>query len=45
LVDPGLTRWLGWPPGTLVLWVLGLIAVTTLITAVHRTVWIAARLR
>lgn len=45
LSDPALTSWLGWPPGTLVLWVLALIAVTTAITAVHRTVWIAARLR
>ena len=45
LGDPGITAWLGWPPGTLVLWMLGLIAVTTAYTAVHRTVWIAARLR
>jgi CDP-diacylglycerol---glycerol-3-phosphate 3-phosphatidyltransferase len=33
-----------WPPGTLVLAALLLMAVTTLVTAVHRTIWIAARL-
>jgi phosphatidylinositol phosphate synthase len=45
LADPGLCAWRGWPAGTVVVWVLGLIAVTTLVTAVHRTIWIAARLR
>jgi CDP-diacylglycerol--glycerol-3-phosphate 3-phosphatidyltransferase len=45
LADPALTRWGGAQPGTLVLWVLTLIAVGTLVTAVHRTFWIARRLR
>ena len=44
LVDPALSLWLGWAPGRLVEGALALIAVTTLITAVHRTVWIARRL-
>ena len=45
LVDPWLTRRLGLPPGTALLWVLGLIAVATLATATHRTLWISARLK
>lgn len=45
LADRGVALALGWPAGRLVLWVLALIAVTTLFTAVQRTVWIAARLR
>ena len=42
---PPLTSRLGWPAGTAVQWTLGLIAVTTLATAAHRTVWISRRLR
>jgi CDP-diacylglycerol--glycerol-3-phosphate 3-phosphatidyltransferase len=45
LFDAELTRRLGVPPGTVVLWVLGLIAVATLATATHRTLWISARLK
>ncbi len=45
LFEPTLTARLGWPPGTAVQWMLGLIAVTTLVTAAHRTVWISLRLR
>jgi len=45
LADPYLTAYLGHPPGTAALWVLAFIAVTTFLTAIHRTVWIAARLR
>ena len=45
LVDPAVTAWLGRPPGTLALWMLGLIASTTFATAVYRTIWIAGRLR
>lgn len=44
LVDPALSLGLGWPPGRLVEGVLALIAVATLVTAVHRTIWIARRL-
>ena len=36
---------LGWPPGRLVLWTMALIAAGTFVTAVQRTLWIAARLR
>ena len=45
LLDPALTSGFHWAPGTLVSWVLGIIAIGTLFTAVHRTRWIAARLR
>ena len=45
LLDPGLTTVLHWAPGTLVRWVLGAIAAGTAITSVHRTVWIASRLK
>ena len=45
LVDAPLRNYLGWAQGTLVEWMLGFIAVTSAITAVHRTYWIAARLR
>ena len=45
LVDPAVTSWLGRPAGTLALWMLGLIALTTFATAAHRTIWIASRLR
>jgi CDP-diacylglycerol--glycerol-3-phosphate 3-phosphatidyltransferase len=45
LVDPLLGGFLGWTPGALIQWMLGFIAVTSTITAVHRTYWIAARLR
>jgi CDP-diacylglycerol--glycerol-3-phosphate 3-phosphatidyltransferase len=45
LLDPALAAWRGWPRGTAVLWILALMAATTFGTAVHRTVWIARRLR
>jgi CDP-diacylglycerol--glycerol-3-phosphate 3-phosphatidyltransferase len=45
LADGALTRALGRPPGSAALLVLALIAVGTLATAAHRTLWIAARLR
>ena len=44
LFDPVATLWAGWDSGTLLIAVLGLIAVGTLLTAVFRTVWIARRL-
>lgn len=45
LLDEPVSAGLGRPPGTAVLWVLGLIAVGTFATAIQRTFWIAARLR
>jgi CDP-diacylglycerol--glycerol-3-phosphate 3-phosphatidyltransferase len=45
LLDRPLASRFGWPPGTAALWVLGLIAAGTFLTAVHRTVWISRRLR
>lgn len=45
LAGPTATRALHLAPHTLVLGMLGLMAVATLLTAVWRTVWIAARLR
>ena len=44
LLDPSLAQWLDRPPGTLLGWVLAVIAVGTLATAIFRTVWIAKRL-
>jgi CDP-diacylglycerol--glycerol-3-phosphate 3-phosphatidyltransferase len=43
--DAHVSAWRGWPEGTVSLWTLALIAVGTMATAVHRTVWIARRLR
>ncbi|MGE5125241.1 MAG: CDP-alcohol phosphatidyltransferase family protein [Betaproteobacteria bacterium] len=45
LFDPLLSRAAGRPEGTVLLWVLGLIAAGAFATAIHRTVWIARRLR
>jgi phosphatidylglycerophosphate synthase len=45
LFDPAVSAWVGWRPGTLVVGMLALMAVTTFGTAVYRTVWIALRLR
>jgi CDP-diacylglycerol--glycerol-3-phosphate 3-phosphatidyltransferase len=44
-VEPLLVFYRGWTRGTLVNWMLGFLAVTTAVTAVHRTFWISARLR
>jgi len=44
LFDPAVTSWQGWVPGTLLFWVLALVAIGTLGTAVYRTAWIADRL-
>jgi CDP-diacylglycerol--glycerol-3-phosphate 3-phosphatidyltransferase len=45
LLDAPLARRFGWPPGTSAFWVLALIAAGTFLTAAHRTLWIARRLR
>jgi len=45
LLDPTLCRWLDRPEGTVLFWVLVATAAGALATAVHRTVWIARRLR
>jgi len=44
LLDPAVSDWTGQAPGTLLAWIVGLIAVGTLGTAVYRTVWITKRL-
>lgn len=44
LFDPSVTALLGWVEGTLLLGVLGVVALGTFGTAVYRTVWIARRL-
>ena len=44
ILDPPVSDWAGWAPGTLLTGVLGVVAVGTIITAVFRTVWIAKRL-
>lgn len=45
LLDPTLSAALGRPEGTVLFWVLAAIALGAFGTAVHRTVWIARRLR
>jgi CDP-diacylglycerol--glycerol-3-phosphate 3-phosphatidyltransferase len=45
LADEGSTRLFGWPPHALIIGILALITVGTLITTIHRTVWIALRLK
>jgi phosphatidylglycerophosphate synthase len=45
LFDPTLCLWLGLPEGTVLFWVLVVTAAGALGTAVHRTAWIARRLR
>ncbi len=45
LFDPVLSRALDRREGTILLWILTLIAVGTFVTAAHRTFWIARRLR
>jgi phosphatidylinositol phosphate synthase len=44
LLDPSATEWMGLGPTTLLLWVIGVVAVGTVGTAIFRTVWIAGRL-
>ena len=45
LLDPIVAARLGRPESTAIEWMLGLMALSTFVTAAHRTVWIAARLR
>jgi CDP-diacylglycerol--glycerol-3-phosphate 3-phosphatidyltransferase len=45
LFDRAVSAWLGEPHGTVVVWVLALIAAGTFWTAAYRTLWIARRLR
>jgi phosphatidylglycerophosphate synthase len=45
LFDPVLSRALGRPEGTVLFWLLVVTAVGAFLTAIHRTVWIARRLR
>lgn len=45
LFDAPLSSWLGWPPRSVLLAMLGLVAAGAFLTAVHRTVWIARRLK
>jgi CDP-diacylglycerol---glycerol-3-phosphate 3-phosphatidyltransferase len=45
ILDPTLSASLGWGPGTVVAGAVVLIAVGTLITSAHRTVWIARALK
>jgi CDP-diacylglycerol--glycerol-3-phosphate 3-phosphatidyltransferase len=45
LLDPTLSDAAGRPEGTIVIWALAFMALTTFGTAIHRTVWIARKLR
>lgn len=44
IFDPAAAAWRGWAEGTLLLGLLGLVAVGTVGTALYRTVWISQRL-
>jgi phosphatidylinositol phosphate synthase len=44
ILDPALSAQMGWEEGTVLLALLGLVAVGTVGTAIYRTVWIAKRL-
>lgn len=44
ILDPAVTAWRGWEPGTLLFALLTLVAVGTVGTALYRTVWITRRL-
>lgn len=44
IFDPAVTEWRNWAPGTLLIAVVGVVAVGTVGTAIYRTVWIARRL-
>lgn len=45
LMDRPLCRFFDWPQNTVVLGMLALIGATTLLTAIHRTAWIAMKLK
>jgi hypothetical protein len=45
LFDPLLCRWLDKPEGTVLFWVLVVTALGAAATAVHRTLWIARKLK
>jgi CDP-diacylglycerol--glycerol-3-phosphate 3-phosphatidyltransferase len=45
LLDPALSAVLGRPEGTVLFWILAVIATGAFLTAVYRTAWIARRLR
>ncbi len=44
ILDPAVSAWAGWAPGTLLIGLVAIVAVGTVGTAVFRTVWIAKRL-
>lgn len=44
ILDAAVNEWRGWEERTLLLWLVGLMAVGTIGTAIYRTVWIARRL-
>lgn len=45
IVDPSLCARFGWTEGTVLMWIVGLIALGTVGTSVFRTLWIARELR
>ena len=44
ILDPAVTELLGWPPGSLLLGLIGMVAAGAIGTAIYRTIWIAKRL-
>ena len=44
ILDPAVTAWLGWAEGSLLLGLIGIVALGATGTAIYRTVWISKRL-
>jgi len=44
ILDPSVSARFGWPEGTLLMWIVGVIAAGTVVTSVFRTFWIAREL-
>lgn len=44
ILDPAVSAWLGWTPGSMLLGIVAVVALGTVGTAVYRTIWIARRL-
>jgi len=45
ILDPSVSARFGWPEGTVLMWIVGVIAAGTVVTSVFRTFWIARELR
>lgn len=44
IFDPTISKWVGLPTGSILFWVLAVVAVATMGTAIYRTIWISREL-